>query len=67
MSGAPPLGRSGGVLPWSQTRFEVDPRPCVGCGLILVSWVLDCYARPAWTALHCIHHHARLPRPQVSQ
>jgi hypothetical protein len=28
--GAPPLGRSGGVMPQSQTGSEVKPRPTVG-------------------------------------
>lgn len=39
------------MLPRSPTGSEVKPSPSVGCGLIPVSWLLDCPARHPWTAL----------------
>ena len=39
-------------MPCSQTGSEDEPMPCVGCRLILVSWLLQCLLRRRWTALH---------------
>ena len=54
-------------MPQSQTGSEVKPRPTVGCGLILVSWLLDCRARYQWTALEQNLHNFHLPCPPASQ